>query len=121
RAAARRALVERRAERRMAEPSSPQCGARARAIQAPDEPSPVGLAGSREEEYSRCRLRQEPASGAEMVAPRRTRPMILIIGCGRLGSSLAVRLTAAGQEVTVLDHNTQNFDTNLPRDFSGRT
>ncbi len=30
--------------------------------------------------------------------------MILIIGCGRLGGSLAARLAAAGRDVTVLDH-----------------
>jgi trk system potassium uptake protein TrkA len=47
--------------------------------------------------------------------------MILIIGCGRLGSSLAVRMAATGEEVTVLDHDPLNFDSNLPRDFQGRT
>jgi trk system potassium uptake protein TrkA len=47
--------------------------------------------------------------------------MILIIGCGRLGSSLAIRLAAAGQDVSVLDHDRLNFETNLPRDFKGRT
>lgn len=47
--------------------------------------------------------------------------MILIIGCGRLGSSLAIRMAAEGQQVTVLDHDRANFDANLPRDFTGRT
>jgi trk system potassium uptake protein TrkA len=47
--------------------------------------------------------------------------MILIIGCGRLGSSLARRLVADGKEVTVLDHDRSNFEANLPRDFKGRT
>jgi trk system potassium uptake protein TrkA len=47
--------------------------------------------------------------------------MILIIGCGRLGGSLATRLAAAGQEVTILDHDRRNFDVNLPRGFRGRT
>ena len=46
--------------------------------------------------------------------------MILIIGCGRLGGNLATRLAAGGHEVTVLDHDTQNLDANLPRDFKGR-
>lgn len=46
--------------------------------------------------------------------------MILIIGCGRLGGSLATRLAAAGNEVTVLDHDNTNLDANLPRDFKGR-
>lgn len=47
--------------------------------------------------------------------------MILIVGCGRLGGSLATRLVAAGQDVTVLDHDRRNFDVNLPRGFKGRT
>lgn len=47
--------------------------------------------------------------------------MILIVGCGRLGGSLATRLVAAGQDVTVLDHDRRNFDANLPRGFKGRT
>ncbi|HEY9720987.1 MAG TPA: TrkA family potassium uptake protein, partial [Oscillatoriaceae cyanobacterium] len=47
--------------------------------------------------------------------------MILIIGAGRLGSSLAKRLAEAGQDVTVLDHDRGNFEANLPRDFKGRT
>lgn len=47
--------------------------------------------------------------------------MILIIGCGRLGGSLATRLVAAGHEVTVLDHERRNFDANLPRGFAGQT
>lgn len=47
--------------------------------------------------------------------------MILIIGCGRLGSSLAIRLAAQGKQVTILDHDRANFDANLPRDFTGRT
>ncbi|MEB3195722.1 MAG: NAD-binding protein [Candidatus Sericytochromatia bacterium] len=47
--------------------------------------------------------------------------MILIIGCGRLGGSLAARLAAAGKEVVVLDHERRNLDTNLPRAFPGQT
>lgn len=47
--------------------------------------------------------------------------MILIIGCGRLGGSLAARLEAGGQMVTVLDQNPRNFDANLPQNFMGRT
>ena len=47
--------------------------------------------------------------------------MILIVGCGRLGGSLATRMVAAGQDVTVLDHDRRNFDINLPRGFKGRT
>lgn len=47
--------------------------------------------------------------------------MILIIGCGRLGGSLATRLAASGQDVVVLDHERRNFDANLPRGFKGQT
>lgn len=46
--------------------------------------------------------------------------MILIIGCGRLGASLALRFAKAGESVTVLDHESRNFDA-LPRDFAGTT
>lgn len=46
--------------------------------------------------------------------------MILIIGCGRLGGSLATRLAADGHEVTILDHDRRSFEANLPRDFKGR-
>ena len=47
--------------------------------------------------------------------------MILIIGCGRLGASLANRLSGAGYEVVVVDHLRENFQNNLPRDFQGKT
>lgn len=47
--------------------------------------------------------------------------MILIIGCGRLGASLANRLTSAGYQVVVVDHLRENFQNNLPRDFQGKT
>lgn len=46
--------------------------------------------------------------------------MFLIVGCGRLGGTLATRLVAAGHEVVVLDHDRRNFDANLPRGFKGR-
>jgi trk system potassium uptake protein TrkA len=47
--------------------------------------------------------------------------MVLIIGCGRLGGSLAARLAAAGVEVTVVGNERRAFEVNLPRDFTGRT
>jgi trk system potassium uptake protein TrkA len=46
--------------------------------------------------------------------------MILIIGCGRLGASLATRLSQAGHEIVVVDHLRENLTQNLPRDFRGR-
>jgi trk system potassium uptake protein TrkA len=47
--------------------------------------------------------------------------MFLIVGCGRLGGSLATRLVASGHEVVVLDPDRRNFEANLPRGFKGRT
>jgi trk system potassium uptake protein TrkA len=47
--------------------------------------------------------------------------MYLIIGCGRLGASLAIRLANEGHEVVILDHLRENFHLNLPRDFKGKT
>lgn len=47
--------------------------------------------------------------------------MILIIGCGRLGASLANRLSQSGYDVVVVDHLRENFQNNLPRDFQGKT
>jgi trk system potassium uptake protein TrkA len=45
--------------------------------------------------------------------------MILVIGCGRLGASLAMRLRAEGNDVTVLDHDRRNLEANLPKNFGG--
>lgn len=47
--------------------------------------------------------------------------MILIIGCGRLGASLANRLSTSGYDVVVVDHLRENFQNHLPRDFHGKT
>lgn len=46
--------------------------------------------------------------------------MILIVGCGRLGASFAMRMLELGADVTILDYDRQNFAANLPRDFRGR-
>lgn len=47
--------------------------------------------------------------------------MYLIIGCGRLGGSIANRLAQEGHDVTVLDHMRENLQFNLPRNFRGKT
>lgn len=43
---------------------------------------------------------------------------IVIVGCGRLGSMLANRLSAAGNEVVVIDQHEEKFD-KLSTEFSG--
>jgi trk system potassium uptake protein TrkA len=43
---------------------------------------------------------------------------IVIVGCGRVGSTLAENLDAAGHEVTILDIKTAAFD-RLPETFKG--
>lgn len=45
---------------------------------------------------------------------------VIIGGCGRVGSLLAVRLDADGHDVVVIDRHRQAF-MRLPRDFAGRT
>ncbi|MBI6545918.1 MAG: TrkA family potassium uptake protein [Cyanobacteria bacterium NC_groundwater_1444_Ag_S-0.65um_54_12] len=47
--------------------------------------------------------------------------MILIVGCGRLGASFALRVVESGQEVTILDMDRHNMLTYLPKEFKGRT
>ena len=43
----------------------------------------------------------------------------VIVGCGRVGSSLADALDRAGHEVVILDLSTRSFD-RLPSSFSGQ-
>ncbi|MFO1540254.1 MAG: potassium channel family protein [Chloroflexota bacterium] len=43
----------------------------------------------------------------------------IIVGCGRVGASIAGRLVAAGDEVTIIDTRTEAFD-RLEDDFAGR-
>jgi trk/ktr system potassium uptake protein len=45
---------------------------------------------------------------------------VVVVGCGRVGSELAVRLTAAGHDVAMVDKNVRAFR-RLPPDFPGRT
>lgn len=45
---------------------------------------------------------------------------LIIVGCGRLGSALALSTARAGHEVTVVDRSAQAFD-RLGADFHGRT
>jgi len=44
---------------------------------------------------------------------------VIVIGCGRVGSSLAYQLYKEGNEVTVIDRSVTAFE-NLPADFEGR-
>jgi trk system potassium uptake protein TrkA len=43
---------------------------------------------------------------------------VVIVGCGRLGSNLATRLSAAGHGVVVIDADERAFD-NLSAEYSG--
>lgn len=45
---------------------------------------------------------------------------VIIAGCGRVGSLLAVRLDADGHEVVIIDRNRHAF-VRLPQEFGGRT
>lgn len=45
---------------------------------------------------------------------------IVIVGCGRLGSTLATRLSREGHDVAVVDRNADNF-ARLSDDFNGTT
>lgn len=45
---------------------------------------------------------------------------MIIVGCGRVGSSLARQLTAEGHDVVIIDRNTAAFR-RLGDDYSGRT
>lgn len=45
---------------------------------------------------------------------------VVIMGCGRVGSQLAINLGRAGHDVTVLDTRPGQFARFLPPDFHGR-
>ncbi|MBN1471764.1 MAG: TrkA family potassium uptake protein [Syntrophaceae bacterium] len=53
-----------------------------------------------------------------MVRRNKSLYHIVIIGCGRLGSHLANRLSAKGHSLIVIDNNPHAFD-NLSAEFSG--
>src|SRR5512137_2988681 len=44
---------------------------------------------------------------------------VIVVGCGRVGSTLAYNLFKAGHQVTVVDQEAEAFY-NLPADFIGR-
>lgn len=44
---------------------------------------------------------------------------VVILGCGRVGSTVASRLDTEGHDVTIIDHDTQAFR-RLPSGFGGR-
>ncbi|MEE8338439.1 MAG: TrkA family potassium uptake protein [Dehalococcoidia bacterium] len=46
---------------------------------------------------------------------------IVIVGCGRVGSKVAVRLDDEGHEVTVIDNDPSQFRRFLPASFNGQT
>ena len=46
---------------------------------------------------------------------------VVIAGCGRFGSTLAVRLSQEGHDVVIMDVSSNQFERFLPTDFAGRT
>jgi trk/ktr system potassium uptake protein len=44
---------------------------------------------------------------------------LLIVGCGRVGSALALRMTSEGHDVTVIDEDPESLG-RLPEDWPGR-
>lgn len=53
-----------------------------------------------------------------MFKKNKTQYHIVIVGCGRLGSLLANRLSAEGHSLIVIDNNSNTFD-HLSAEFSG--
>jgi trk system potassium uptake protein len=45
---------------------------------------------------------------------------VIIMGCGRVGSELAVQLESEGHSITLLDTNSYQFTRFLPDNFRGR-
>ena len=45
---------------------------------------------------------------------------VIVIGCGRVGSELALSLERSGHSVAVIDKNADAFRKRLPEDFSGQ-
>jgi trk system potassium uptake protein len=45
---------------------------------------------------------------------------VVIVGCGRVGATLATMLARGGHSVAIVDHNSQAFD-RLPDEFTGQT
>ncbi len=45
---------------------------------------------------------------------------VIVVGCGRLGSELAVELDRNGHSVAIIDKNRNNFQRYLPERWSGR-
>ena len=44
---------------------------------------------------------------------------VVIVGCGRVGSILAVRMSAEGHDVAIIDKRSEAFDRFLPGSFNG--
>ena len=45
---------------------------------------------------------------------------VVVVGCGRVGSELALSLERSGHSVAVIDKNADAFRKRLPEDFSGQ-
>lgn len=60
------------------------------------------------------------AAKSEEMKKNKTSKYIIIVGCGGLGSSIAGQLSAAGNNVVVVDRDREAFK-KLPPEFSGFT
>lgn len=62
--------------------------------------------------------REQPAPPA---ANKKGQMRVVIMGSGRVGGTLASRLSAEGHRVTIIDVNPASFEKYLDADFSGQT
>ena len=76
----------------------------------------VALCTVREQGKRRCGTSGRPrvASGQRVVGPVH----VIVVGCGRVGSGLAVALTAEGHSVAILDKSERAFR-RLPDEWEG--
>ena len=55
------------------------------------------------------------------TADNRAKMRVMIVGSGRVGATLANRLSREGHEVSIVDLNPASFERYLDSDFAGRT
>src|SRR5690242_8059742 len=60
-------------------------------------------------------------TGRPRIVPDRARMKVVIIGSGRIGATLANRLSKEGHDVGIVDISAESFERYLDADFTGRT